>query len=344
VLNHEIQAGSPLFNQEAEHNVKSPLEVAISLDTHYGHKLERSVVYTQGVSLSGRLRLHSLQPDLPDPSAEIAEIVGDYVDNPTAIFSDTDGTANYAGNCWADELARTTGDDKYFDLLRYSADLFGESVEAGPLDPDQRVEDFFFAATMLGRAFAATGDAKYINMLAEYLAAVDTLQANNLWWHCKASPYFWGRGNGFAALGFAEALSYIPEDHSSRPGLLATHLRHLNGLKEHQDESGMWHQIIDMPDTYLEFSGTAMIGYSIARGLREGWLGDEWREVVDRAWGGISSRITEAGELEHVCVGTGPLASVEEYITRQYTDGLDDRGGAVGLWFAVEMARLEADV
>jgi rhamnogalacturonyl hydrolase YesR len=349
VRNHENQAGSPLFNQEAETNVKSPLQVAISLDTHYGHELERSVVYTQGVSLSGRLRLHMLQPELPDPSTEIAKIVGEYVDNPAGIFSASDGTANYAGNCWADELAQTTGYAKYLDLLRYSADLFGESVEAGPLDPDVRVEDFFFAATMLGRAFDplasdVPGSTKYIDMLAEYLAAADTLQANNLWWHCKASPYFWGRGNGFAALGFAEALGYIPEDHPSRSGLLETHLRHLNGLRDHQDATGMWHQIIDLPDTYLEFSGTAMIGYSIARGLRGGWLGEEWREVVDRAWDGISSRISEAGELEHVCVGTGPLASLEEYISRPYTDGLDDRGGAMGLWFAVEMARLEAHV
>ena len=50
------------------------------------------------------------------------------------------------------------------------------------------------------------------------------------------------------------------------------------------------------------------------------------------------------GELEHVCVGTGPLATLDEYVSRSYTDGLDDRGGAMALWFAVEMARLESGV
>ena len=93
----------------------------------------------------------------------------------------------------------------------------------------------------------------------------------------------------------------------------------------------MWRQIIDMPSTFLEFSATAMIGYSIARGLRKGWLGKEWRVVVDKAWAGLSMRIGPSGELEHVCVGTGPLAT------------LDDRGGAMALWFAVEMAQLEAE-
>lgn len=324
-------------------NLKSAIEYAANLATHYGHQLERSVVYTQGVALSGRLRLHELSPESSgDPSGDIAAMVAEYSDDHSGIFSESDGTANYAGICWADELARATGDESYLELLRYTADLFGPSVNDGPLDPDIRVEDFFFAATILGRAFKATGDEKYTNLLAEFLASADTLQSNGLWWHCKASPFFWGRGNAFAALGFAEALSYLPDDHGSCPELLQTHIRHLQGLVEHQDESGMWHQVVDMPETYLEFSATAMIGYSIARGLRLGWLGDEWRTVVDRAWNAIAQRISENGELEHVCVGTGPLATLDEYVIRPYNDGLDDRGGAVGLWFAVEMARLEA--
>ena len=180
-------------------------------------------------------------------------------------------------------------------------------------------------------------------MLAEYLRSADsTLQPNNLWWHCKASPYFWGRGNAFAALGFAEALTYLPDSHPSRSELLDTHLRHLGGLAEHQDASGMWRHI-DMPSTFLEFSATAMIGYSIARGLRKGWLRKEWRVVVDKAWAGLSMRIGPSGELEHACVGTGPLATLDEYKNRSYSDGLDDRGGAMALWFAVELAQLEAE-
>jgi hypothetical protein len=327
-----------------EEILKSPIEHATSLAVYYGHKLERSVVYTQGVALSGRLRLHDLLPESPDPSVEIAGIVADYANDPSGIFVDSDGTANYAGVCWADELAELTGYDSYIDLLQFTADLFGPSVEEGPLDPDIRVEDFFFAATMLGRAYRSTGESKYIDLLATFLSAADTLQDNGLWWHCKASPFYWGRGNAFAALGFAEALTYLPDDHPSRPELLHTHVLHLEGLVRCQDESGMWHQVIDMPDTYLEFSATAMIGYSIARGLREGWLDDEWHSILDKAWNGVAGRISDDGELEHVCVGTGPLATLDEYINRPYTDGLDDRGGAMALWFAVEMARLEAGV
>ena len=321
-----------------------PADVALGLAVHYGHRLERPVVYTQGVALSGRLRLHELLPDSPDPAPDIAEIVAPYVADPEGVFGVDDGTANFAGICWADELADLTGDDSYVELLRSVADRFGPTVVEGPLDPDIRTEDFFFAATVLGRAFCVTGDASYIDLLAEFLLSADTFQPGGLWWHCKASPYYWGRGNGFAALGFAEALTYLPADHPARPVLLERHVRHLDGLIRHQDESGMWRQVLDMPDTYLEHSATSMIGYSIARGLRLGWLDGSWRQVVDRVWAGAASRIGEDGAIEHVCGGTGPQPDIEAYVNRPYSDGLDDRGGAMALWFAVEMARLEAGV
>jgi len=122
-----------------------------------------------------------------------------------------------------------------------------------------------------------------------------------------------------------------------------THLRHLEGLATHQDESGMWRQVIDRPETYLEHSATSMIGYSIARGIRHHWLSDAWRPIVERAWDAVSQRIGKDGSLKQVCIGTGPLASLEEYIKRPYTDGVDERGGAMALWFAAEMMQIQSE-
>jgi hypothetical protein len=325
----------------------SPLEAARLLAGVYGHKLERPVVYTQGVALSGRLRLHELDRSSPAPVPEIARIVAPYLNSPDGIFGEHGGTANFAGVCWADELAEATGDSACADLLLSVAARFQQPSPTEPvkppLDTDIRVEDFFFAGTLLGRAFRLSGDQRHIETLAAFLTeATATLQPNGLWWHCKASPFFWGRGNAFAAMGFAETLTYLPGDHSSRSTLIDAHLRHLEGLRAHQDASGMWRQVIDRPDSYLEHSATTMIGYSVARGLRLGWLSGEWRDVAGRAWYGVSQRIGPKGELEHVCAGTGPQRDLAAYLDRPYSDGLDDRGGSMALWFAVEMARLEA--
>lgn len=327
---------------------KSPLETARLLASVYGHRLDRPVVYTQGVAISGRLRLHNLLPPAGSAPPDITKIVEPYVSAPGDVFTPADGTANYAGVCWAGELAEATGDRRHARLLTAAADMFTDDPGGGafgsPLDPDVRVEDFFFAATVLGKAFELTGEERYIRILSRFLMACDTQQPDGLWWHSKASPYFWGRGNAFAALGFAETLTYLPEGHLDRHTLTTRHIRHLEALRQHQDKSGMWRQVVDRPDSYIEHSATSMIGYSIARGIRRGWLDSTWRPALDLAWDGVTQRIGNSGELEHVCGGTGPQPDLQSYLDRPFSDGRDERGGAMALWFAVEMARLEQGV
>ena len=325
--------------------MQDPLEMARLLASVYGHRLDRPLNYTQGVALSGRLRLHMVDPEGPDPAPSVQQIVEPYAANPPNAFGSSDGLANYAGVCWADELDDATGDTRYANLLLGAVGrMAGTGDENGfspLLDPDTRVEDTFFAGTLLGRAYRVSGEDVYAEALSRYLLSCDTQQTNGLWWHCKSAPYFWGRGNGFAALGLAEALTYLPGGFAGRLELLERHVHHLEGLAVHQDISGLWRQVIDEPGTYLEHSASSMIGCAIARGLRLGWLPDHWMRIVMRAWEGVSNRIGPAGELEHVCVGTGPQRDIAAYRNRPYTDGIDDRGGSMALWFAVEMAALQ---
>ncbi len=317
------------------------LAKARTLAAAYGHNLERPVVYTQAVSLTGRLLLADVDDSYPDPRAEIEQITSEYVENPDGTFDAEDGTANYAGVNWASMMA---DDPCYRNLLIATADRFMELDEDGfasVLDRDYRVEDMFFAGTILQRATHLTGDARYVDLAGEFVleCANRLLQSNGLYWHCLSSPYYWGRGNGFAALGYAETLVACQGD--LRQKLIDRHLEHLNGLREHQDDdSGMWHQVVDRPDSYTESSSTCMIGISIALGIQHGWLNaNDWSEVLSRAWAGISDGIDQHGGVLRVCVGTGPLENLNEYLIRDSVTGLDDRGGAMALWFAVEMVK-----
>ena len=312
------------------------------LAARYGHQLERPVVYTQGVALTARFELAQIDPGYADPTDQIAKIIAPYTANTSAVFSDSDGTANYAGINWASELRGVNGATG---LLISTADRFIPQRPDGmaePLDPDHRVEDMFFASTVLRRASQLSGDVRYLNIANDFLlnCAARVFQPNGLYWHCESSPYFWGRGNGFAALGYSEALRGAKTDHTE--ALIRNHTRHLRGLVRHQDAaSGMWRQVINEPDTYTESSATCMIGVSIASGISSGWLERaEWQPVVESAWRGVSEGIGPNGEVTRVCVGTGPLASIEEYRIRDSVTGFDDRGGAMALWFAVEMLRL----
>ncbi|MAE80282.1 MAG: hypothetical protein CL695_01690, partial [Chloroflexi bacterium] len=149
--------------------MKNPVEIATSLAIHYGHELEKPIIYTQGVALSGRIRVQTALGGADKTSKDIERIVSPYLIQPSSTFGVDDGTANYAGVCWADELAEATGDRKYLQLIELAAQRFGPTLNEGPLDLDLRVEDIFFASTVLGRAFRSTGKTKYVDLLTEFL-------------------------------------------------------------------------------------------------------------------------------------------------------------------------------
>ena len=103
---------SPARRELYVRSTRPPLGIARLIGTLYGHTLD-PVVYTQGMSLSGRLRLARLDPTYADPSAAIADIVAPYVDGDKPWFEGDPGTPALAGLIWAMQLAESTRDRRY---------------------------------------------------------------------------------------------------------------------------------------------------------------------------------------------------------------------------------------
>ena len=196
------------------------------------------------------------------------------------------------------------------------------------------------AGALLGRAFRMTGESRYVDLLTRFLLDGNIRQESGLFWHCRSAPFYWGRGNGFAALGLTETLTYLPETHPERPGVMAMYLRLLDALRGLQRQSGMLPQVLDFPGSYDEFTATCMMGYALARGLRRGWIGDEYRQPLALAWQGVAERIDDVGNVVDACASTGVQQNVRDYLDRPAIYGFDDRSGGMALWFAVEMERL----
>ena len=340
IVQQDGMAGKSAARQALDsRRARSPLEIAGILAAAYGHTFE-PVVYTQGVPISGRLQLAQLSPDAGDPSRAIVDLLGDFVQGglgeglvPSAL----------ASVVWGAELTNATGDPRYSNLIVQAADRF-QTVPAGaappPCDPDFRTEDMFMAGALLGRAFELTGEARYVDVLAQFILDGDIQQDNGLFWHCRSAPFYWGRGNGFALMGLTETLTYLPEDHPSSPDITDMYLDLLDALRDVQRPSGMLPQVLDFPGSYDEFTATCMLGYSIARGLRRGWLDGEWRQTLDMAWQGVSERVDDVGNVVDACASTGVQQNVRDYLDRPAIYGFDDRSGGMALWFAIEMVRL----
>ena len=325
---------------------RTPLEIGRILASRYGHILD-PVNYTQGVGISGRLRLAELDPDGASPTAEIAQLIAHVAADPDSYLNDVGGAA-LTGVIWSARLADYTGEEQYRRLFFNAADRFvarGPNEAPAPCDPDFRVEDMFMCGAMLGRAYRISGDARYADLLARFLVdGGDVQDGSGLFMHARSAPHFWSRGNGFAALGYAETLTYLPSDHPARPELLQRHRRHLDALLRRQQPWGTFGELVDVPGAWGELTSTCMVGYSLARGLREGWLpdgdADGYRAGVEACWRAVSERVDDDANVVDGCISTGVMPDMRAYLDRTAVNGYDDRTGSMALWFACEMERL----
>ena len=104
----------------------------------------------------------------------------------------------------------------------------------------------------------------------------------------------------------AEILDVLPENHPKRAEILDLYRRHAKGLASYQSGTGFWHQLLDRNDSYLETSATAIYAYSYAKGINRGWIGaKEYAPMTILAWNAVTTKVSEKGQVEGTCVGTG---------------------------------------
>ncbi len=325
---------------------RTPRQIARTLARTYGYTLD-PVVYTQGMAISGRLQLHRLDPTSPSPLEDLIRLAEPFVSGAKPPLDDNAGTPTLGGFVWGIDLAEATGDPRYADLLIHMANRYQPGVDGGappPSDPTFRTEDMAMNSMLLGRAYEHTGESRYLDLMASTLLNAQIQQEDGFFWHCRTTPYYWGRGNGFAALGYCEALSYLPDNHPDRAPLLAIHQRHVEAMLACQHPSGMLPEVLNFPGSYQEFTVTCMLAYVIARGMRRGWFNRHYQAALDLAWQGITERIDETGGIVDACTNTGVQEDLRAYLDRPAVFGRDDRSGSFALWLALEMAQLQGEV
>ncbi len=140
-----------------------------------------------------------------------------------------------------------------------------------------------------------------------------------LWYHgyCFQGRHhfgqaYWGRGNSWftaCAVDFAE---WIP-DGPVRRLILNTWQEQCRALLSVQDqESGLWHTLLDQPDSYLETSASAAIAYGLLKGSRLGLLDEDCRAAGEKALQGVIAQVAEDGTVQGVSYGT-PMGWTQDF-------------------------------
>ena len=223
------------------------------------------------------------------------------------------------------------------------ADAQWDRPQADGLTPQTRwwIDDMYMITALQLQAYRATGDLKYRERAAaEMIAYLHKLQQpNGLFFHAPDVRYFWGRGDGWVAVGMAEMLRELPANHKLRKPILAAYRKMMATLLTQQAPSGMWRQIIDHPESWEESSSSAMFTYAFVTGVKNGWLAENtYGPAARKAWIALVGYLTTDGDLREVCVGTGKKDDLQYYLDRPRAVG-DAHGQAPMLWSATALLR-----
>jgi rhamnogalacturonyl hydrolase YesR len=210
-------------------------------------------------------------------------------------------------------------------------------------------DDLYMSVPALAQMGALTGERRFFDD-----AAKQVLQFHGHLWDPQAGLYahgrhtnqplnpefYWGRANGWAMLATVELLDVLPEDHPARGRVLEILRAHVRSVAKLQSGSGLWHQMLDKPDSYLETSASAIFVYSIARAINRGWISPvSYGSVAQAGWIGVTTRVNARGQVEGTCVGT-TLASDHVYYYNRPASVFATHGYGPVLLAGAEIIRL----
>ncbi len=241
------------------------------------------------------------------------------------------------------ELYLINHDQRFLDLGKTYADKQWQKPDAQGLTSETRfwVDDMYMITIVQVQAYRATHDQKYLDRAAlEATAYLDKLQQpNGLFYHAPDVPFFWGRGNGWFAVGMTELLRDLPKDHPQRARIEKGYRTMMASLLRYQSEDGTWRQLIDHKESWSESSGTGMFAFAMISGVKNGWLDDKtYGPAARKAWLALAGFVDQHADVTDVCEGTNKLNSLDYYLLRKRRTG-DFHGQAPLLWAAAALLR-----
>jgi unsaturated rhamnogalacturonyl hydrolase len=230
------------------------------------------------------------------------------------------------------DLHLRTNDSRYLDyarsIVRFVEDSAARTPDGAYIPHPPALEVWidvcYFTAPALALLGRISGDSTMIERAADQMIVhrdhlIDP--ASGLFWHVayidrkSHSQCLWARGNSWFSIAAPQVLAEIEAAGESRrlaskiEKIRDTLARQLNRIVSLQDESGLWHTVIDRSDSYLEASSGAGFALALGRGLRTRLLGLDQaraRDAYSRALAAISSKIDADGAFNDVSQQTPP--------------------------------------
>lgn len=136
------------------------------------------------------------------------------------------------------------------------------------------------------------------------------------------SPNVWGRALGWFGMAMVDALDHFPANHPGRDSIIGILNRFAKAVTKVQDsKSGLWFDVPNMPlvpKNYFEASASSMLVYTLAKGVRLGYLPSSYLANAQKGYKGILGQFIKT---ENNGVNLHGTVSVSGLGGKPYRDG-----------------------
>jgi rhamnogalacturonyl hydrolase YesR len=97
-------------------------------------------------------------------------------------------------------------------------------------------------------------------------------------------------------------LRALPEGMRAERKRLVGHIRDvLEGCLRHRRPDGLFHDVVDKPDTFVETNLSQMLSYTIFRGVKGGWLPSSFLTDAETMRKAARAKVDDLGYVRDVC-------------------------------------------
>jgi unsaturated rhamnogalacturonyl hydrolase len=113
---------------------------------------------------------------------------------------------------------------------------------------------------------------------------------------------FWGVGNGWTAAGLTRVIKHLPDNRKEDRNRLIGYVKEvIDGCLKYLRGDGLFHNVVNNPDTFVEVNLSQMISYSIFRGVEAGYIDKSYlarAAIMRKAANGL---VDNLGYVNDVC-------------------------------------------
>jgi rhamnogalacturonyl hydrolase YesR len=211
------------------------------------------------------------------------------------------------------KAAQLTGDGETRDAVRGMLDYL---LQKAPRAADGTLYHVFQAPQVWSDGF--NGAPPFFAAMGRYDEAVAQIEGfrKRLWdpqkkllsniWDDGTQSFkrrdFWGTGQGWAAAGLARVVRSLPPARTVDRQRLTAFARDLiDGCLVWQRPDGLFHDVVDKPETFVEVNLAQMLAYAIYTGVSGGWLDRQYLAKANGMRQAARGKMDEYGFIHGVC-------------------------------------------